>query len=68
MSKKQSNDNLENELDTTRIKINELTKDMTSQERAEYINRRAREITTEQGLDVCYVSAPIIGYKRQSQQ
>ena len=64
MSKKQSSDNLENELDTTRIKINELTKDMTSQERAEYFNRRAREITTEQGLDVCYVSAPIIRYKR----
>ena len=38
MSKKQSNNNLEDELDTTRIKINELTKDMTSQERAEYFN------------------------------
>jgi len=61
---KQSNDNLEDALDNTRIKINELTKDMTSQERAEYINRRAREITAEQGLDVCYVSAPIIGYKK----
>ena len=64
MSKKQSNDNLEDALDNTRIKINELTKDMTSQERAEYINRRAREITAEQGLDVCYVSAPIIRYKK----
>jgi len=50
MSKKQSNDNLEDELDNTRIKLNELTKDMTSQESAEYINRRAREITTEQAL------------------
>ena len=68
MSKKQSNDNLEDDLDSTRIKINEITKDMTSQERAEYFNKRAREITTEQGLDVCYVSAPIIRYKRQSQQ
>jgi len=68
MSKKQSNDNLEDELDTTRIKINEITKDMTSQERAEYINRRAREITKEQGLDVCYINAPIIRYIRQSQQ
>jgi len=68
MSKKQSNDNLEDELDTTRIKINELTRDMTSQERADYINKRAREITAEQGLDVCYVSAPVIRYKRQSQQ
>ena len=67
MSKKQSNDNLEDELDDTRIKINEITKDMTSQERAEYINRRAREITTEQGLDVCYVNAPIIRFIRQSQ-
>jgi len=66
MSEKQSNDNLEDELDTTRIKINELTKDMTSQERADYINRRAREITIKQGLDVCYVSAPIIRYKKQS--
>jgi len=64
MNMKQSNDNLEDALDNTRIKINELTKDMTSQERAEYINRRAREITAEQGLDVCYVSAPIIRYKK----
>jgi len=67
MSENLNNDNLENELDNTRIKINELTKDMTSQERAEYFNKRAREITTGQGLDVCYVSAPIIKYNKQSQ-
>ena len=68
MSEKLNSDNLENELDITRVKINELTKDMTSQERAEYINKRAREITSGQGLDVFYVSAPIIRYKEQSQQ
>jgi len=67
MSEIINSDSLENELDTTRIKLNELTKDMTSQERAEYINKRAREITARQGLDVCYVSTPIIKYKRQSQ-
>jgi len=66
MSKKQNDKKLEDELDTTRIKLSELTKDMTSQERAEYINKKARKITTEQGLDVCYVSAPIIKYKKQS--
>ena len=65
MSEKLKSDNLENELDTTRIKINELTKDMTSQERAEYINKRAREITSGQGLDVFYVSAPVIRYKKE---
>jgi len=67
MSKKKSNDYLEDELDTTRIKLSELTKDMTSQERAEYINKKARKITAEQGLDVCYISAPVIRYTRQSQ-
>jgi len=64
MSEKFNSDNLENELDNTRIKLNELTKDMTSQERAEYINKRAREITSGQGLDVLYVSAPVIRYKK----
>jgi len=64
MSEKTNNDSLENELDTTRVKISELTKGMTSQERAEYLNKRAREITSEQGLDVCYVSAPVIRYKK----
>jgi len=67
MNKKQNNNKLEDELDATRIKLSELTKDMTSQERAEYINKKAREITAEQGLDVCYVSAPVIRYTRQSQ-
>lgn len=46
------NDQFEDELDAIRIQLHEKTKDMTAAERVDYINRRAREVIKEHGLNV----------------
>lgn len=52
-------DPFEDELDAIRIKLYEQTKHMTPKERAEHVNRRAREIMKAQGLtNVKFIEAP----------
>lgn len=44
------NDELEMQLDATRIKLYERTKDMTTQERVAFFNNRGQEILKRHGL------------------
>jgi len=44
------NDDLEKQLDATRIKLYEMTKDMTTQERVAFFNKRGEEILKRYGL------------------
>lgn len=48
---------LEDEIDAIRIKLYEKTKDMTADEEADYINRRARDIIKEHGLNITIMKA-----------
>ena len=48
--KPKKNDELEKQLDATRIKHYEQTKDMTTQERVAYFNNRVQEIPKRHGL------------------
>ena len=63
MNKNPKNDTLEQELNDTRIKLYEKTKDMTTQERVEFFNSGARDILARHGIKA-NVSAPTaIGQK-----
>lgn len=44
------NDELEKQLDATRIKLYEMTKDMTTEERVAFFNKRGQEILKRHGL------------------
>jgi len=44
------NDALEKQLDATRIKLYEMTKDMTTEERVAFFNKRGQEILKRHGL------------------
>ena len=59
------NDDLEEQLNATRIKLYEQTKNMTSEEQVAFFNNRAREIMEQHGLKGNFVKAPII--RRQIQ-
>jgi hypothetical protein len=59
------NNDLERELNATRIKLYEQTKDMTTQERVAFFNDRGREILTRHGIKAKIVDMPIV--RRQVQ-
>ena len=44
------NDELERQLDATRIKLYEMTKDMNTEERVAFFNNRGQEILKQYGL------------------
>ena len=52
------NNELERQLDATRIKINELTKNMTTQERVAFFNIRGQEILKRHGLKTTVSNPP----------
>jgi maleate cis-trans isomerase len=52
-------DALETQLDATRIKIYEQTKDMTTQERVAYFNNRGQEILKRHGLKAT-IAQPLV--------
>ena len=58
--KPMKNDELERQLDATRIKIYERTKNMKPEERIAYFNNRAREIMDRHGLKANFVQAPVV--------
>jgi len=53
------NDELEMQLDATRIKLYEQTKDMTTQERVAFFNNRGKEILKRHGLKTT-VAQPLV--------
>jgi hypothetical protein len=57
-SRKIQNDTLEAELNATRVKLYEQTKNMTAQERVDFFDKGAREILKAQGIDAKFVEAP----------
>ena len=50
MSKTQKNDTLENELNKTRIRLFEQTKNMTTKERVSFFNKGAKAILASYGI------------------
>ena len=54
------NDELEEQLDATRIKFYEMTKDMTAQERVAFFNNRGHEILKRHGLKATVAEAASI--------
>jgi hypothetical protein len=53
-------DTLEQELNATRIKLYEQTKDMTTQERVTFFNNRGREILAQHGIKAKIAEMPIV--------
>jgi len=53
------NDELELQLDATRIKLYERTKDMTTKERVAYFNNRGQEILKRHGLKTT-IAQPLV--------
>ena len=47
-----NNDNLEQELNTTRIKLYEQTKNMTTQERADFFNKKGQKVLTQHRIKI----------------
>ena len=54
------NDELERQLDATRIRLYEQTKDMTTQERVAFFNNRGQEILKRHGLKTTVAQPPIV--------
>ena len=54
------NDELERQLDATRIRLYEQTKDMTTQERVAFFNNRGQEILKRHGLKTTVAQSPVI--------
>jgi len=52
------NSSIEDELDAIRIKLYEQTKDMTSEEEAEFYNKMAKEELERHGIKPRYAEAP----------
>ena len=50
------NDELEKQLDATRIKLYEMTKDMTTQERVAFFNSRGQDILKRHGVKTTIAS------------
>ena len=56
--KTQKNDTLESELNDTRIRLYEQTKNMTTQERVSFINNGARTILARYGIKANFAEPP----------
>jgi len=54
------NDELEKQLDATRIKLYERTKDMTTQERVAFFNNSGKEILKRHGLKTTIAHPPFV--------
>ena len=54
------NDELERELNATRIKLYEQTKDMTTQERVAFFNNKGRGVLARYGIKATIVELPVI--------
>ena len=59
------NNDLEQELNTTRIKFYEQTKNMTTQERVIFFNNKGRDVLARHGIKAKIVEMPIV--RRQVQ-
>jgi len=59
--KPMKNDELEKQLDATRIKLYEKTKDMTTQERVAFFNNRGQEILKRHGLKTTIAQSRVVG-------
>jgi hypothetical protein len=55
-----NNDNWEQELDATRVKLYELTKDMTTQERVAFFNKRGIETLRRHGVKTKVVDVQVV--------
>lgn len=58
--KPMKNNELERQLDATRIKLYERTKDMTTEERVAFFNNGAKEILERHGIKARYAETPIV--------
>ena len=65
MKKKVNHDPIEDELDAIRIKLYEQTKDMTTRERVEFFNKKAREGLARHGITVRYAENPNANHQGQ---
>lgn len=60
MSKSINNNDLEEQINTTRIKLHEQTKNMTTQERVDYLNNKGKDILVRYGIKTIVTEMPII--------
>ena len=60
MSETMKSNPIEDELDAIRIMIYEQTKDMSSEERVAYFNRRTEEAFAQYGITPKMITAPIV--------
>jgi hypothetical protein len=67
MNNNPKNDTLEQELDATRIKLYEQTKDMTTQERVAFFNNKGMEILKRHGIKAKITDVPIVRRSVQPQ-
>jgi len=58
--KQMRNDELEQELNATRIKLYEQTKDMTAQERVAFFNNKGRDVMARHGIKATIVELPVV--------
>lgn len=58
MSKTIKSNSVEDEINATRIKLYEQTKDMTTEERVAFFNKGAKEILKKHGIKARYASPP----------
>jgi len=65
MNNPAKNNTHEDELDATRTKLYEQTKDMTTEERVAFFNDGAKEILARQGIHAKY--ARVVPVQRQAQ-
>lgn len=54
------NSNIEEQLNATRIKLYEQTKDMTTQERVAFLNDKGRDILVRYGIKTQITEMPVI--------
>ena len=59
------NNDLEQELNATRIKLYEQTKNMTTQERVTFFNNKGRDVLARHGIKAKIVEMPVV--RRQVQ-
>jgi len=60
MNKTMKNNDLEQELNTIRIKLYEQTKDMTSQEQTIFFSKMVKEGFAKHGIKARYADTPIV--------
>jgi hypothetical protein len=59
MIKVSNNNPVEDELNAIRIKLNEQTKNMTSEEQVDFFNTGAKEILARHGVKATFADAPL---------